>query len=298
MPFIDPKASAPITSVKSLLIGDSTTGKTGSLASLAAAGYKLRIFNFDNGLDALLSYVTNADSPYVKQNPECYKNVYYKNFHNPRKAMPDGRLIPTGAKAWKNAIQFIQDGKAPEDNVDFGNINTWGPDVVVVFDSLTMMAGAAHTFHLSMNAALGALRTQNEARRDIGATQQLIRDFLDLIFDPQLKCHILVISHITIVSETGVGITPDNKNDGAAGYPSAIGRALSPHIPRWFNSMLVYKQFGSGTAVRRKICTTPQMIAGQVVGAKSSAPLAVKSEYDIEQGLAEYFKAVLGKHPV
>ena len=42
---------------KGMIIGDSGSGKTGSLASLAAAGYKLVIMDFDSGLDILATQV-------------------------------------------------------------------------------------------------------------------------------------------------------------------------------------------------------------------------------------------------
>ena len=51
MPSLSQHQSAKIT--KLLLMGDSGTAKTGSLVSLVKEGYKLRILDFDNGLDAL-----------------------------------------------------------------------------------------------------------------------------------------------------------------------------------------------------------------------------------------------------
>jgi len=41
---------------KMLFVGDSGAGKTGALASLAAAGYHLHIMDLDNGLDVLNNY--------------------------------------------------------------------------------------------------------------------------------------------------------------------------------------------------------------------------------------------------
>jgi GTPase SAR1 family protein len=54
-----PKASNHSSSKlnKLLYIGDSGTGKTTSLFSLVQAGYKLRIFDFDNLLAPLISVV-------------------------------------------------------------------------------------------------------------------------------------------------------------------------------------------------------------------------------------------------
>ena len=42
---------------KLLLVGDSGSGKTASLATLANAGYKLRILDYDNGLDLSLIHI-------------------------------------------------------------------------------------------------------------------------------------------------------------------------------------------------------------------------------------------------
>ena len=48
------KADKPI---KMLVIGDTGTGKTGALASLANSGYKLHILDYDNCLDFLSNTV-------------------------------------------------------------------------------------------------------------------------------------------------------------------------------------------------------------------------------------------------
>ena len=49
MPNLSKHQSSEFT--KLLLMGDSKSGKTGALASLVLAGYKLRILDFDNGLE-------------------------------------------------------------------------------------------------------------------------------------------------------------------------------------------------------------------------------------------------------
>jgi hypothetical protein len=55
MPSLDKHQSSEFT--KLLLEGDSGSGKTGSLASLVAAGFKLRVLDMDNGLDSLANAV-------------------------------------------------------------------------------------------------------------------------------------------------------------------------------------------------------------------------------------------------
>ena len=46
---------------KLLLVGDSGSGKTASLAQLANAGYNLRILDYDDGLAILPEFLTADD---------------------------------------------------------------------------------------------------------------------------------------------------------------------------------------------------------------------------------------------
>ena len=290
MPRITSHQSSHTT--KLLLIGDSGTGKTGALASLAAAGYKLRILDLDNGLDIVKNYATDPNSPYVKQNPKIAENISYQTFTDTSSNV-NGRLIYRKATVWQNTIKALDSWKDEDD--DFGPLTSWTEKDVLVIDSLSMLSNAALNFHLAMNAALGSVRTQNEGRRDIGVTQNLIRDLLSKLYDDAVKCNVIVISHITMVSDVGAAPKVENgelQGSLTMGYPSAIGRALSPHIPRYFNSMLVARTIGAGSGTRHKLCTTSQMVGGQTILAKTSAPLKVKPEYDLSTGLAEYFAAV------
>ena len=74
------------------------------------------------------------------------------------------------------------------------------------------------------------------------------------------------------------GVTP-NPN----GYPSAIGRALSPIMGKYFNDVFYVEQTGSGSNIRREIVTVPQ----EGVICKNSGFL--NTRYNISIGLAEIF---------
>lgn len=290
MPPIKDHQSTETTKV--LYIGDSGSGKTGSLASLAAAGYNLRIIDMDNGLDILKNYLTDPNSPYVKKNPECATNCHFVTITDAMKNL-NGKVIPINPTAWLRAIDKLVHWK--DGDIDLGPIASWGPKEVLVIDSLSMLSTAALNYHLSINGLLGKPRTSNEGRRDIGSTQNLLRTFLEMIFDTSIKCNIILTSHITFVTE--IGGAP-NSTDGTftpgTGYPSAIGRSLSPQIPRYFNTVLIAKTSGVGSGVRHTIHAQAQAVGGQVINAKSSAPLKTKPEYGIDWGLAEYFKDVRG----
>ena len=281
------------TTVKLLLIGDSSAGKTGALASLAMAGLKLRILDFDNGLDILKNYLTDPASPYYKANPQAANEVRFVTLVDPTKNL-NGQLVHAKAEAWPKAMNLL--AKWKDQDEDLGPLTSWGEDCVLVIDSLTMLTKAALNYHLFLNSALQVKRTQNEGRRDVGAAQNMIRDLLSMLYDPGVKCNVVVTSHITMVSDAGgAPKVEEGKFDSIpTGYPSAIGRALSPHIPRWFNSMLVIRTVGAGPGAKHKIFTSSQNLGSQIVAAKTSAPLRVKPEYGIENGLAEYFRDVKG----
>jgi len=290
MPALGQHHSSEVT--KLLLIGDSSAGKSGSLASLAAADYKLRILDFDNGMDVLKHWLSHPKSPYVIQNPKAIENVHYVTLTDPLKVGLDGKLHYTKAQAWAKAMNLLHHWK--EGDIDLGKITSWTAQDILVIDSLSMCTTTAHTHHLAMNGKLAATPTQNEARRDVGVSQNYIRDLLNLLYDKEIKCNVIVTSHVTFVTEQGTAPKPEEPNSGGMpiGYPSSIGRALSPHIPRWFNNMLIVRAEGAGTMVKRKIYTIPQVVGGQMISSKVSAPLAVASSYPLETGLADFFKAI------
>ena len=89
---------------KLLLVGDSGSGKTGSLASLANAGYNLRIADFDNGLDVLVNYLE----------PEALDRVHYFTFRDSLKT----------ASAYNEFVKKLESWK--DDSVDFGSVKEWG----------------------------------------------------------------------------------------------------------------------------------------------------------------------------
>jgi hypothetical protein len=78
---------------KLLLIGDSGSGKTGSLTSLVAAGYKLRIWDFDNGLDPLVQHVRRTA-------PDKLGNIEYHTLRDRKKSSPIGPVIDGAPKAF------------------------------------------------------------------------------------------------------------------------------------------------------------------------------------------------------
>jgi AAA domain len=272
MPSLSAHQSSATT--KLLFIGDSGSGKTGALASLAGAGYNLRIADLDNGLDVLSNLLSDSKSPYGNL---ALPRVSYQTLTDPMRNV-GGKLIPRTATVWQRLVKLLDNWKT--DSEDFGPLSTWTPEDVLVIDSLTLASNAAMNFVCSMNGRLG----QQPHQGDWYAAQQLIESLLQMLYDDGIKCNVIISSHIAYIGE---------ENAPQRGYPASLGRALSPRIGRYFNSVLMARTSGSGNALKRKILTT----STNLVELKNTAPMRVKAEYDLATGLADYFKDVRSQTP-
>jgi hypothetical protein len=270
--------------IKAIIIGESGTGKTGALASLLGLGLKVNIIDLDNGMDALVNLVSSPNSKYPK---DSLSRLSYETITEPMRVSA-GRIIPAKASVWQRSVNMLENWSATNGGTlpapaKLGSVNTWGPDSVLVIDTLSTLGTAAKNFHLMMQGKLGADRTSNEARRDIGAAQTLLDTLLQLVFDTSIKCHVIINTHITYAKEDGTS-PQDGEQCVLFGFPAAIGKALSPRAPKYFNNMLLVKKTGTTS----RIYTRNQPL----VGLKSSAPLKVADSYPLETGLADYFKAI------
>lgn len=271
MPNIAQHQSAQ--TIKLLLIGDPGSGKTGALPSLAAAGYNLRIMDLDNGLDIVRHLLTTQGSPYPK---EAASRVDYVTLTDEMKNV-SGRLIQVKAEVWQKAAGLLAEWIDPITKVNLGPISSWGPEEVLVIDSLSRLSDAAMDFQLMMNGRLGGKREQS----DWYMAQGLVENMLRMLYDGGVKCNVIVICHITYI---------ENASGVIKGYPNSLGKALPPKIGSYFNSMLQAFTKGTGKTAKHVISTQ----VNGFVELKTSAPLSVAAEYPVETGLADYFKTVKG----
>lgn len=278
------------TTTKMLLLGDSGSGKSGCLASLAAAGYKLRVVDTDNGLDVLRHVLTSSAGTY---GPQAAANVEFETITDPMKQMA-GRLIPVKASVWQRAVGLLDNWSPkttsswPEkaklaasggnDTAELGPLVSWTSQDVLVIDSLTTLCNAAMNFVLAMNARLG----QQPHQSDWYQGQQLVESLLQMLYDENIKCNVIINCHIAYIGED---------NGPQRGYPNSLGKALAPKIGRYFNTILMARTQGTGATAKRVILTqsTP------MVELKNTAPLNIKPEYPLATGLAEIFKAIRGE---
>lgn len=263
MPSLDKIVSQPI---KLMLIGDPGSGKTGSLASLANAGYEVRIYDLDNGVEVLGDYLTNPKGPYGK---DAWKNIKYQTItENNVNLSALTNSVPKGATVLNRLFSQLNHWKTEDE--DLGPITSWGPNVVLVIDSLTLMGKAALNFSQVQNAG----NSKVDPRMHFFHAQDWIESAAMKLYGTDVKCNVIINTHISWIG--------DEVDKTLHGYPMTIGRALSGKIGRYFNTILMMKTIGT----QRRIYTS----SISSVELKSAAPLRLKPYYDISQGLAEIFK--------
>lgn len=274
--------------IKLIYLGHTGAGKTGSLVSLAAAGYRLRILDIDRGCEILRDYLTNPKSIYLRPHAlwpspgDVASRVSYVTITETYN-IQGTKAIPK-ATAWHRINQLLNNWIDGDDRP--GNLGKWGPNDVLVIDGMSRLAEAAMNFQLSLNGRL-ATGPQVGARGDNDYTQcyKLITDFLDLLKSDEIKCNIIMICHIQFMEASGsqISVTRDAK-----GFPQTVGRLISPKIGQYFNHSILAKSIGNAPSVRRTIITNND----ENVELKTTAPLRVPREYPLETGLAQYFTDV------
>lgn len=250
--------------LKIMVIGDSGSGKTGALASLVKAGFSPVILDFDNGLDILASVLP----------PESLGKIFYTTLKDEYKSVA-GKVIPKGqAKAWSNALKFLESGQPAEGGDKFIPAEKLTRNHILVLDSLTMASQAAMLQVLQTNNRL----LEAPFQADWGEAQRMITGLIQWLTSDQVPCHVIVNSHVSYIELQG-GLTK--------GYPSSLGKALSPTLPRYFNTILLAQSKGQGKSATRTLSALPQGL----IETKALIPAdKLPDSWSIQTGLAEFFK--------
>ena len=267
MPTLEKHQSNEYT--KLLCLGDSGSGKTGGLAPLVNAGYHLRILDMDNGLESLKQQV-------LRLCPEKIANVEYRTLRDKRKASPSGPIIDGSPKAFIEAIRMLDRWRYVDggNEIDLGVPAEWGPDVILIIDSLTFLSDAAYDWREPLTPK--GKEGKYDQRAVYKDAQDAIESVLALVTSEAFRTNVIVTSHVKYV---------DNPDGTKKGYPTAVGSALSPQIPRYFNTVALFQTKAGG---KRALHTA----ATAMIDLKNPKPFAIEKEYPIETGMADVFAAL------
>jgi len=250
-----------------MLIGYSGAGKTGALTSLVEAGYKLFILDFDNGLDSLVIQCR-------KRCPDKLENIQFVSLRDKIKGTQSGPILDGMPTAFTRAMQLLDRWK--DGDKDFGKPSDFGEDSVVVIDSLTFLSEAAFNWATALNPSA------KDKRQIYGAAQEAIENAIALLTSDSFKTNVIVTSHIKFIDQ------PDGTTKG---FPTAVGNALSPKLPAYFNNVALCETKGAGQSASRVIRT----ISTGLVDVKSPASFTMPAELPIGTGLADFFRVNRGK---
>lgn len=285
---------------KILYLGETGSWKTGSLASLVCAGYKLRIIDTDKGSKILLTLLTDPHFPYAawieQQGIDINEalNVVPINLDMAvdkplvRKPNEDEILIgPQSDKAWKTVGDLLSHWK--DGDSDCGRIQSWDDKTILVIDSFSKLARAAFHHNRIRNKRQFLPEEGNMWRQDIGGAQSRLRWLLEVLHDSdRIKCNIIVVTHVTGIDDSRgfienpgqVAFGDSQREPHVKGFPMAIGRAMAKEIGTFFNDLYIARQVGENSA---RIYTVPM----DEISTKRSVWL--EDDYPSSTGLVEIF---------
>lgn len=252
-----------------LLMGDSKSGKTGSLAPLVGPDldFNLRILDMDNGLDPLKAII---ESDY----PDRLDRVDYRTIRDKRKATPLGSVIDGPPRAFITALKMLDHWRY--DDVDLGVPSEWGPSCILVIDSLTFLSDAAYDWREPLTPR--GKGGDYDQRAVYGGAQDAIEQVLALVTSESFRTNVIVISHIKYI---------ERQDRTIKGYPTAVGAALSPQIPRYFNTVALFE---TGPGGKRSLKTQSTAL----IDLANPKAFEMAPSYPIETGMGDFFKILRG----
>jgi hypothetical protein len=268
--------------MKLLLEGDASTGKTSALISLIAAGYKLRILDYDNKLDSLRAFVEHYCPDRTFESVSLRDRV---------KASPNGTVLDGPPKAFSAGLDLLDkwsDGTKPAE---------WGQDYILVIDTLTTMTAAAFNWAKLMAGHLSYVEGVNvkggpDPRNLIYTAQRAVMNMLMLLTGEWFDTNVIVLSHIKYFE----------REDGKTkSYPVTIGSAIAPEVPTSFSCVAQLETTTVGGIPTRII----QTVSTPMIDLQNPKPfqmpkiipipdLTVNAKGLENSGLAHFFSIIRG----
>lgn len=255
---------------KVLAIGDSKARKTSSLISLVQVGYKLRILDMDNLLDVLKGLI-------LEKCPELIDNVEFRTLRDKRKATQAGSLVDGTPKALVEALKMLDRWKYKDESgeIDYGIPSTWGPDCILVVDSLSRLCDSAWDWADPMTPV--GKTGEKDARATYGIAQDVIEQVVATLTGPGFATNVIVIAHVMYMEQ------PDGTMKG---FPQGLGQKLSPKIPQYFPSVILYTKENAKPVI--KTTSTP------LIDLANPKPFSMGKSYSTDEGLAKIFEVLRG----
>lgn len=271
-----------------MVVGFPGTAKTGMLASLLNAGFKIRMLDFDGNIDPLLQYADQS----MLGNLDV---VYLEDKLKARSQFIEPIGIP---KAFTTALDLMDEWKYTDEaghEVNLGKSEDWGPDTIVVLDSLTKMGDAAKRRAMKLLNKTPA----NTTDRVWGLAMQEQSAFIEKLTSANNRFHVIVLAHLKIISPRDIRdgdsqLTQHIKEQMAdvvptRFYPRALGWQLPQEIGGEFPVILEAEKVTKGGKTVRTLNLEPKVL----LDVKFPGPYPEgKSRLDISDGMLRVFEAL------
>lgn len=269
--------------VRMMIVGYPGTAKTGMIASLANAGYKIRMIDYDGNSQSLLTYtdkdkLANIDIVYLED----------KMRNGERFIETTG--IPT---AFREGLNMMDNWKYKEPDgaeVDLGRSKDWGCDTIIVLDSITTMGLAS----FRRQQSLSNKTPLNTTEQVWGLAMAQQEAFIEKLTSETNNFHTIVLAHLKIVGPKDLRKEDEDITKAIKSelqelipnrlFPSALGKALPPVIGGHFPILIEAANEFKATGTKRIIRVVPRPELDLKLPSKVSFDKA-----DISDGLAKIF---------
>lgn len=216
--------------VNVMLCGASGSGKTHAIRTLIDAGLEVFVLFTEPGMEVLQDvptdklhwkYIPPASPDFADMisSAEKINSMSIKMLSD----LPD--INKRKYTEFIDVLTTLSNFTCDRTGKSFGSVDSWGPDKVLVIDSLTGLSLSA------MNLVTGSKPVKCLADWGI-AIDNLERLLTKLCVDT--KCHFVLIAHL----EREV----DEVTGGTNLMASTLGRKLAPKLPRFFSDVIHVKQ--------------------------------------------------------
>lgn len=225
---------------KVLLLGDSGSGKTFSTGTLADCGLAKVCFLWmePGAYNSVAKYFSDA-------NRSIPDNFHWMTAPLATQSWDDmigaAKIVNTmsqqGIASWTDGNRSKHDAfirvltslksfKCERTGKDLGEVDSWGTDTMLVFESLSTLSESA------MRLSIGGrpLASQGDWQVAMNCIELFLNKFTSL------DCHAVLTSHLDRELDDNVG--------GTKLMPGTLGRKLAPKVPRYFDEVIHAKREG------------------------------------------------------
>jgi hypothetical protein len=278
-------------------IGYPGSGKTGALASLLNVGYKIRVLSYEGNFEPLVGF---ADERALDNLDVVVLQDRMRN--------GDKYVEPIGIpESFNEGLRLMKEWKYKDDDgneINLGKSSEWGPDTIVVVDSLTSLGHASKRRAMKMNNK----NPSNMTSAVWGHAVADVTNFIDIMKADSNRFHLIINTHKQIIGPGDFINQNDDKaensdikeakmemiRDGMIPpriYPVGVTKPSSQNVHGMLPTMLEFDK----TTKLGKDMRLIRTVSGSEIDVKVPAK-NLKKDYPIETGLAEIF-AAMGYEP-